>query len=124
VFGVGLKEGHAEVVSQIPEWWMELSGFKPPPDNYYLTIFLEQGVFGGLLWLVLLAMIVAGGYRQVMRNRPVRFMLVAAFLSIIGFMINIVTFDAMLIWSNMVIFWFTAGLLRGQYGIKEVTVQQ
>jgi hypothetical protein len=119
VFGVGLKQGQAEVLDQIPLWWMVMSGgFEPPVDNNYLNILLEEGVIGGVMWLAFIVLIVIGGYRQVKKNLPARFMLVAAYLSIIGLMINMVTFDAMLIWPNLILFLVAAGILRGQYGMQ------
>lgn len=119
VIGVGLKEGEAEIEEQIPDSIKEkYDDFRPPTDNNYLNTFLEGGIIGGLLWAVMMILILVGGYRQIMRKREVRYMLVAAFLSIISLMINMVTFDAMLIWPSMILFWMSVGILRGYYDIN------
>lgn len=115
LLGVGFKQGQQEVVEQIPDNWKQLSGFSPPADNYYLNVFLEDGLIGGLLWVAMMVLIIVDGYRLVMQKREARYMLVAAYLSIVGLMISMVTFDALLIPSNRIMFWVAAGILRGQY---------
>ncbi|RJQ42364.1 MAG: O-antigen ligase family protein [Gaiellales bacterium] len=115
VFGVGLKQGEEEVVEQLPDWWKKLTGFEPPVDNYYLNVVLEEGIVGGALWLALMVMILYGGYRAVGLNREGRFIFVAAYLSIIVLALNMLTFDALLIAPNRVLFWVAAGILRATY---------
>lgn len=120
--GVGHKQGNQEVIDQIPEIWRRLSGYHTPPtDNNYLNVFLETGLVGGFIWLVMMTLIIVGGFRLVRQNLDSRYMLVAAYLSLIGLMLNMVTFDAMLIPANRIIFWVAAGVLRAQYGsmVKE-----
>lgn len=118
LFGVGFKQGNREVTDQVPLWWRELTGFiSPPTDNYYLNILLETGLVGGSIWFLMMALIITGGYRLVRQNLNSRYMLVASYLSIIGLMVNMVTFDAMLIPANRMVFWVAAGILRAQYGL-------
>lgn len=123
MFGVGYKQGNQEIIDQIPEDWRRLSGYNTPPtDNNYLNVFLETGLAGGILWLTMMTLIIVGGFRLVRQNLDSRYMLVAAYLSLIGLFLNMVTFDAMLIPANRIMFWAAAGVLRAQYATRDKEV--
>jgi O-antigen ligase len=116
LFGVGLKQGDSVVYNHYDSEsraWVDKEGVSTPVDNYYLNIFLEEGLIGIMLWLLTLCLIIYEGIRYIGRNTSERRWALAALAGIVGLSLNAMTFDIMLIWSNFVIFWVTAGLLHG-----------
>ncbi|MFA5802245.1 MAG: O-antigen ligase family protein [Thermoleophilia bacterium] len=114
--GVGLKKGDDVVwshLSDVTRASLEEGNLRLPVDNYYLNIFLEEGLIGLILWLGMLLLLVVEGVRFIMRETPSRPWALAALVGIVGISINTVTFDALLIWPNYIVFWVTAGLLHG-----------
>jgi O-antigen ligase len=83
-------------------------------DNSYLTLTLEEGLAGLALWMVFLVLAITAGVKTVVKNRyGNRAPAIAAFVSLTGFCLNAVTFEALFIWSNLIFFWVSAGILRG-----------
>lgn len=116
LIGVGLKKGDDVVWSHLSDETrasLEDGNLRLPVDNYYLNIFLEEGLIGLILWLGMLLLLVVEGVRFIMRETPSRPWALAALVGIVGISINTVTFDALLIWPNYIVFWVTAGLLHG-----------
>ena len=115
-FGVGLKQGADTVWSHLdPETRISLEdgNLQAPVDNYYLNVLLEEGLVGLIIWLAALLAIIIEGVRFVARRTAAAPWALAALVGIASLAINAVTFDALLIWPNYVIFWVTAGLLHG-----------
>jgi len=119
LIGVGFKKGddvvwsHLSAESRALLVSLEKGNLKLPVDNYYLNVFLEEGLIGLILWLCVLLLIAIEGVRFTMRDTPARPWALAALVGIAGISINAFTFDALLIWPNYVVFWVTAGLLHG-----------
>lgn len=125
VFGVGLKQGDSVVYNHYDSKsraWVDKDGINTPVDNYYLNVFLEEGLIGIMLWLVTLCLIIYEGVRYIERNTSERRWAFAAVAGIVGLSLDAMTFDIMLIWSNFVIFWVTAGLLHGLAFKKSVAM--
>ncbi len=84
-----------------------------PIDNFYLSFILEQG-YAGFLWLFLfLAVLFGQSIIAAIRSRSNRPWLMTAMTAMAGICLNIITFDGFSWWPVFVIFWLTAGILRG-----------
>jgi len=116
LIGVGQKQGDNVVWSHLDaETQASVIGgnLNLPVDNYYLNVFLEEGLAGLVLWLLVMSLMIREGIILIRRDTPARPWAVAALAGMAGIFLNAITFDALLIWSNYVIFWVTAGLLHG-----------
>lgn len=113
VVGVGLRQGEQEIKKYIDPEWYELAGRPLPVDNYYLSLILEAGFIGAAIWIAMLVMIIVEGYNVVKSRKMGWTWALAAMASIVSISMNAVTFEAMLIWSNFIVFWMTAGMIHG-----------
>ena len=89
-----------------------------PVDNYYLDIFLEEGIIGLLLWALIAVLLVAKGVSTAANRSSERPWALAALLSITSLLLTSVTFDALNWWPVFVMFWVSAGILSGLSGRK------
>lgn len=113
--GVGIMQGQEELQKYIdPDIYTGLS-ITLPVDNYYLSLLLEGGVTGFILWLLFLVFIIREGVKVARTRGPGKLWALAALFSLLGLCLNSVTFESMLIWPNFVLFWVSAGILHGLY---------
>ena len=82
-------------------------------DNFYLSFILEQGYAGFLLLFLFLAALVGQSIIAVVRSASNRPWLMAAMIAMAAICLNLITFDGFSWWPVFVIFWLTAGILRG-----------
>ncbi len=115
VFGVGLRQGTMELERQSPEIKVYNEQEKAPlaVDNYYLDLMMEEGAVSFLLWVTFLVLLCTEGIIGSGANRPGRLVVLTALASVVGLSLNALTFDAMLIWPNFILFWAAAGILHG-----------
>ncbi len=116
--GVGLRNGNREIIKYIDNQWLKewLKASKivsPTIDNYYLSLFLEGGIVGFILWLGVVSFLLYGSFKAFCRSSQEKALIIAAAASLIGISINALTFDALLMWPHYVFFWLAAGILRG-----------
>jgi O-antigen ligase len=112
-FGVGLFQGSSELVNHIdPEWYHDW-GQLLAVDNYYLSVMLEAGVIGFILWTVMAILIFREGIGVARIRGPSRSWALVALVGITAIFLNSLTVDALLLWPNYMIFWMTAGILHG-----------
>lgn len=112
-FGVGLRQGEQELKKHIDPAWYELADRPLPVDNYYLSLVLEAGFIGLAIWIAMFVMLMMEGYAVIRTRNAGWAWAMAAIVSIVGISLNAVTFEAMHIWSNYIIFWTTAGVIHG-----------
>lgn len=115
--GVGFHQSNVELHNYLDPKWMGTSVNQNPVDNAYLSFFMEQGVVGISLWIVLLGATIILGVKASRFNANHRFWGFAALASVAGFAINSFTFDSFLWWPNIIFFWISAGIVRGTYQI-------
>ncbi len=115
VTGVGFRRGSQTIFELYRESLLAqgISYVSFPVDNYYLDIFLEEGMIGLFLWASLLLLIVVKGVSTVVNRSSGRPWALAALLSIISLLLTSVTFDALNWWPVFMMFWVSAGILRG-----------
>lgn len=115
VFGVGLRQRTTELERQNPEIKVYNEQEKTPlaVDNYYLDLMMEEGAVSFLLWMAFLVLLFTEGIIGSSANRPGRMVVLTALASVAGLSLNALTFDAMLIWPNFILFWVAAGILHG-----------
>ncbi|MHB1326335.1 MAG: O-antigen ligase family protein [Thermoleophilia bacterium] len=113
--GVGFHQNNVELHNYLDPQWMGTSVNQNPVDNAYLSFFMEQGVVGISLWIVLLGATIMLGVKASRLNANHRFWAFAALASVAGFAINSFTFDSILVWPNIMFFWISAGIIRGTY---------
>lgn len=112
--GVGLRQGKREMLIRYDPLFLDYPYSAASVDNNYLSVFLEEGIVGIVLWLTVLALLIREGTRRVkVSGSETRLWGLAMLASIVGFILNSLTFDALLIFSNAVLFWVAAGLLHG-----------
>jgi O-antigen ligase len=123
LLGVGLRQGVSEIVKHIDYEWLLVASRRTPVDNSYLSMFLEEGVIGFGLMLAAMVLIIKDGLSASVFSARRRPEAVAALASIAALLLNGLTFDALLIWPNFLIFWTAAGMLRGASlaGVNEGT---
>ncbi|MCL5882529.1 MAG: O-antigen ligase family protein, partial [Actinobacteria bacterium] len=111
--GVGFKQGPGELKKYIDSSFY--AGLYPdqPVDNQYLSLLLEQGIAGFLLWMAALAYILVEGVRLARTPGPGRPWAIAALASVVAIGLDSVTFESMQLWPNFVFFWLAAGILHG-----------
>lgn len=113
LLGVGLWNGQPESFSYLSEA-MQSQSLHMPIDNYYLTLLAEEGIVGFSLWMLFIAAIIKRGFKAAASRRgESTSLLFALVLSVLGLTLNAITYEAMFVWSNLIIFWVSAGLLRG-----------
>ncbi|MHB1391465.1 MAG: O-antigen ligase family protein [Thermoleophilia bacterium] len=111
--GVGLGAGQNELLLRADPEWVKVSAGRMAVDNYYLNILLEEGLVGALLWLVVLGLIFREGL-SLIRNHGAGYIWgLAAMASIVDILVNCLTFDALLLRPQQVLFWIAAGLIHG-----------
>ncbi|MHB9052992.1 MAG: O-antigen ligase family protein [Thermoleophilia bacterium] len=112
LLGVGFKRGPQELNKYIEYPYNEYYPDEPV-DNQYLSLLLEQGVAGIILWMAALIFIVAEGVGVARARGPGRPWSLAALASLIAIGLDSVTFESMQLWPNFVFFWLAAGILHG-----------
>ncbi|MFA5800904.1 MAG: O-antigen ligase family protein [Thermoleophilia bacterium] len=108
--GVGFRRG-----GDIMNTYLESGWNKNLIDNTYLSIFMEQGLLGFSLWMIILGTTIVYGIRASRIKSGTQLWALAALASVTGFLINSFTFDAYLVWANIALFWISVGIIRGIY---------
>lgn len=118
VFGAGMWQGVDELYRVRPvDAWM-----KNPPkaiDNQFLTLLVEHGVVGSLLAGAAVVLIGLQAWKLLRAGGSFAMWAVPIVISLSAVLIDGVTFESMMIWPNMVIFWLLAGALRAMIELKE-----
>ncbi|MDO8736779.1 MAG: O-antigen ligase family protein [Thermoleophilia bacterium] len=112
-FGVGLFQGSSELINHIDPDWYHAWGQLLAVDNYYLSLLLEAGVTGFVVWIGMSVLIFREGIVAARIPGPSQSWVLVALAGIGAIYLNSVTVDAFLIWPNYIIFWMTAGMLHG-----------
>ena len=120
VTGVGFRRGSQSIFELYRESLLAqgITHLSFPVDNYYLDIFLEEGIIGLLLWALIAVLLVAKGVSTAANRSSERPWALAALLSITSLLLTSVTFDALNWWPVFVMFWVSAGILSGLSGRK------
>ncbi|MHB1389941.1 MAG: O-antigen ligase family protein [Thermoleophilia bacterium] len=118
-FGTGVRQGTMALINHGAGAWFEMAGYPPPIDNFYLTLWLETGLCGFVLFMTSLVLILKEtiGY-LISDQHNVHFML-AALASLAGMLLNAFTFEALFDWPNLVMFWLVAGMVHGLIKARE-----
>lgn len=112
VLGVGLFRG-LEVLKQKASTYYGDSERTFPVDNFYLSVFVEEGLIGAVFYGAVLAMILASMIKLMRRPPPSsRTLVFAIAFSLLGILGDAFIFDAFLIWPHFVLFWSICGLMR------------
>lgn len=109
--GVGFRQGGNVMNGYLTPEWIGTASI----DNTYLSLLLEEGIVGFLLWMIVLGTTIVYGIRASSSNSNHRFWALAALFSLVGFAINSFTFDTHLVWANFTFFWICTGIIRGVY---------
>ena len=112
LLGVGFKRGPQEMNKYIEYPYNEYYPDQPV-DNQYLSLLLEQGVAGIVLWAAALIFIVVEGVGVARARGPGRPWAIAALASLVAIGLDSVTFESMQLWPNFIFFWLAAGILHG-----------
>ncbi len=115
VAGVGFRHGSQAIIENYKELLtdQDISDLSFPVDNYYLYVLLEEGFIGLLLWLLLLLVILLNGIPAASVHSSEQPWILAAIISVVGFLLVSLTFDSLTWWPNLAMFWITTGILRG-----------
>jgi len=116
--GVGFNRSVLELRNYLDNKWMRTQYNATAVDNSYLSIFMEEGVAGILLWLVMLGTIIALGIKTSLKNTYCGVWALSALASVVGFAINSFTFDSYQYLPNIMFFWISAGIIRGTYQLS------
>lgn len=109
VFGVGLFRG----IVEINKGANDPTGRVYPVDNYYLTVLLEQGLVGVILYGAALIALMIANVLFFLRAPPGRrLMPLMLTLSLAALLADAFIFDALIVWSHFILFWTVAGLAR------------
>lgn len=105
LFGVGLFRGSLAIENR--------TGTEIPVDNYYLTVLVEQGIIGAVLYAMTLALLFWKAL-SLWRNTPPASRLLPALIAIglLAVLADATIFDAFVIWPHFILFWTFAGMLR------------
>lgn len=113
LLGVGLEQGQQVLLVRADPEVVEIANGHMAVDNFFLNILLEEGVVGTLLWLVVLVLIIKEGVSLIRRHGPGYAWGLAAMASIVGILLNCMTYDALVIRPHHILFWISAGLIHG-----------
>ena len=109
LIGVGMFEGGLEVSRMEPEAGRKIF---IAIDNIFFTTLVEEGLVGTLLVCSTLALVFLQARRLLRRNGTMAGWAAVLSFSVIAVIVEGMSFDSMLFWANMVIFWLVIGLLR------------
>lgn len=108
VFGVGLFKGAIEINKKKGSQDRDI-----PIDNYYITVVIEEGLAGVLLYGTVLVFLGLNVYGVMRRGPPYdRLLPLMITMSMLGVMADAVFFDAFIVWPFFILFWMTAGMMR------------
>jgi len=115
LIGVGFKQGAEEIKKHANQ--EENKGLEKalPVDNYYLSLMLEAGMIGFILWMSFLIFMVLEGIKILRLHGHSQRWALAALVSVLAIVVNTFTFESMHIWPNFMLFWLSAGILHGLY---------
>lgn len=111
--GTGIRQGTMVLINHGAGAWYDAVGQPPPIDNFYLTLWLETGVVGFLLFMASLILVLREAILQLVSDMDNNPLLLAALASLGGILLNAVTFEALFDWPNLVLFWLVAGMVHG-----------
>jgi len=110
-FGVGMGQGNIEVAKINPDNRKLL--LRPIAiDNLYLTTLVEEGLVGFTLLGATLILIGRQAWMLIRNQRALLYLVLPATTVVAATLIDGFTFDSLLVWPNMVIFWLAAGIIR------------
>ncbi|MHB8792460.1 MAG: O-antigen ligase family protein [Thermoleophilia bacterium] len=112
-FGVGFRNSQEALTGYLTPYWLHFFP-KPAVDNNFLNTFLEEGLIGLGLWLAFLSTLVFAAIKKIRESPVLRPLMVCSFISVLLITLNGLTFEAMLIFPNSLMFWIAAGLMRGE----------
>lgn len=116
-FGVGESPAMLREHGEMVRSYFERTGRELPVDNYYLTILVETGIAGFLLLGSVILATLWQGFRTVRSRTQQAAVAWAPVVGIVALLLNAFAFDALYVWSNMVFFWASMGLVRGLYSM-------
>lgn len=111
LLGVGLRNGSFDLAEHGALEWYRVLSSTLPIDNFYLTLWLETGIAGIALFLIFIGFLLKEGARSVLSGGDTAWGL-ALMASILGILLNSMTFEALLNWPNLLFFWITAAALH------------
>ena len=110
LIGAGLWQGNAQVFQVNPS--IDYKNRPKSIDNQYLTALIEQGFIGSVLIGSTLLIIFVQGWKVLSSNQNIASIGWPLGACMIATLINGATTNDLMIWPNMVVFWFSAGMLR------------
>lgn len=119
VLGVGYRKGREEIYDQSfgENWQPKTKGeYLQPVDNLYLSMLLEVGVTGFGLWAAFIILLLKDAVDTFRRRKDM--LVLAATVSFAALLVNAVSYEALSWWSNLSLFIFSAGIIRGA-GMKK-----
>lgn len=117
IVGAGLWQGNAEVFRVNPA--PEATNRPESIDNVYLTTLVEQGLIGVALVGITLLFMGREALRVLRESGEKGDMALAIAASILLILINGLTFNSLMIWPNMVIFWLAVGMMRSLVELRK-----
>ncbi|MHB1361568.1 MAG: O-antigen ligase family protein [Thermoleophilia bacterium] len=115
IFGTGLRMGPSALPA-LDENIRKFNETHPnlmPVDNFYLSYSLEEGLAGFFPFLLFLILLLMRGAKSLFERGANRALLIAIFASIVGILLDALTFEMFSWWSIYVCFWSMAGMLYG-----------
>lgn len=121
LFGVGMWQAGPEVASVD---WVDYGKYQPTAiDNQFISVVVEQGILGTLMITATIFLL----FRQALQLLKVGGIYsqwsAVLIISMGALIINGLTMDSLWMWSGMVVFWLTAGMLRGLYEMKQKMIE-
>ncbi len=115
VFGAGYGQAAAELrrLDERAEFLYQYTGRNVAVDNQYLSSIVEGGFIQLLLLLAVLVLVVCAGFGRLRSDMSAGNPMWPPLTGIVLLMLNAALFDPLSIWSNLTVFWFEVGLVRG-----------
>lgn len=121
VFGVGMWQSGPEATKVD---YIDYGKHQPTAiDNLYLTILVDQGLLGAMLILATLASLFRQALELCQSGRRTAEWAIVLTASMSAVIICGLTMDSLLLWSGMVVFWLTAGMMRGLYELHRKKIE-
>jgi len=115
VIGAGYGQAAVELrrLSDKTVFLYELTGRNVAVDNQYLATLVEGGFLQFVLLLSVIVVTFLYGYRRMRSDWSISNLVWPPLAGIVLLLINAILFDPLSIWSNLTVFWFEIGLIRG-----------
>ncbi|RJQ42367.1 MAG: hypothetical protein C4534_10705 [Gaiellales bacterium] len=108
--GYGFRQGRKKLeMMDVGQKYYEMTSRAIPVDNNYLSLLLDLGVAGFILWLAFLGAVAASAIGGMLSGRHDEYWLAAILASMVGLAVTALTFEAWISWPTFMLFMACAG---------------